>query len=280
MSAHAPAAPVWATEMADLHLHPAPSLLARHHDDRGTIDAAARAGFSTVVLKAHEGSTVERASAAGPAAHGGVVLNRAVGGANPDAVEVAARLGGRVIWMPTLSAPAHKAAAASSELAVHGGFELGQVDVLDPKGALLPEWLDVLDAVAAHDLLLASGHLTADEAVLLFAEARRRGVRRLLVNHPLLAFVALNREAAAALAEMGAYLEIGVLADLLAGQTSLALTEEYPTSLLAFGSDLGHADYPEPSAVIGPWLASLEDRVGAERAREIMTRQTRELLLP
>ena len=86
--------PDWAAGMADLHTHAAPSLLPRHGDDRATVAAEHAVGFSTVVLKAHEGSTVERAAAAGDGAYGGIVLNSPVGGANPDAVEVAARLGG------------------------------------------------------------------------------------------------------------------------------------------------------------------------------------------
>jgi Family of unknown function (DUF6282) len=272
--------PPWASGMTDLHVHSGPSLLPRRHDDRGAVDAAATAGFSTIVLKAHEGSTVERAVAAGTGACGGVVLNRSVGGANPDAVEVAARLGGRVVWMPTVSATAHKAASGSSELAVHREFELGSVDVVGSDGRLLPEWFDVLDAVAAHDLLLGSGHLTAAEALLLFTEARRRGVERLLVNHPLLHLVEWQPQSANALRRLGVYLELGVLADLISSRSSLDLADAYPQSLLVFGSDLGHSDYPDHAAAMAPWLARLENKVGAERARAIMSTQTRDLLLP
>ena len=171
--------PDWAQDMADLHAHAAPSLLPRHGDDRVTVAAERAVGFSTVVLKAHEGSTAERAAAAGDGAFGGIVLNSPVGGANPDAVEIAARLGGRVVWMPTVSARTHKAGAAAPELAVHRGFELRLVEVMTDDMTLRPEWFDVLDVVAAHDLLLASGHLSAAETVVLFTEARRRGVQRL-----------------------------------------------------------------------------------------------------
>jgi hypothetical protein len=273
--------PDWAHDMADLHVHASPSLLPRHGDDRTTVAAERAAGFSTVVLKAHEGSTVERATAAGGEAFGGVVLNSPVGGANPDAVQVAARLGGRVVWMPTVSARTHKAGAAGPELAVHRGFELGLVEVITD-GRLRPEWFDVLDAVAEHDLLLASGHLSADETVTLFTEARRRGVRRLLVNHPMMAFLGWNDEAAAALRGLGAYLELGILPDLLGGpgRSSLGLADAYPGSLLAFGGDLGHAEHDPPAVAVAPWLRALERRVGPARAAAIMTTQTRELLLP
>ena len=274
--------PDWAQDMADLHAHAAPSLLPRHGDDRATVAAERAVGFSAVVLKAHEGSTVERAAAAGDGAFGGIVLNSPVGGANPDAVEIAARLGGRVVWMPTVSSRTHKAGAASPELSVHRGFELRLVEVLTPGMTLRPEWFDVLDVVARHDLLLASGHLAAAETVVLFTEARRRGVQRLLVNHPMLAFLHWNEESAAALRDLGAYLELGVLPDILngAGRSCLGLTGTYPASLLAFGGDLGHARHDPPAVAVAPWLRALERRVGPARAAAIMTAQTRGLLLP
>lgn len=274
-------APDWACNMADLHVHASPSLLPRHGDDAATVAAEHAVGFTTVVLKAHEGSTVERATLAGGDTFGGVVLNSPVGGANPDAVQVAARLGGRVVWMPTVSARTHKAGATAPELAVHRGFELGPVEVITG-GRLRPEWLDVLDVIAEHDLLLASGHLSAAETVTLFAEARRRGVRRLLVNHPMMAFLGWNSDAAVTLRGLGAYLELGILPDLLGGpgRSSIGLADTYPTSLLAFGGDLGHAEHDPPAVAVAPWLHALERRVGAARAEAIMTVQTRELLVP
>ncbi len=267
--------------MTDLHVHASPSLRPRHGTDLEMVAAERAAGFALVVLKAHEGSTVERAMIAGHGVYGGVVLNSPVGGANAEAVEVAARLGGRVVWMPTVSSPAHKAASAAPELSVHRGFELGTVGLVADDGRLLPAWYNVLDTISRHDLLLASGHLSADETVLLFTAARRRGVQRLLVNHPLMAFLGWHDEAARALERLGAHLELGILPDLLgdAEHASLNLVDRYPRSLLAFGSDLGHADYPAPAQAVGPWLVELERRVGATVARAILTEQSRALLV-
>ena len=267
--------------MADLHTHASPSLLPRHGDDAQTVAAERELGFSTVVLKSHEGSTVERAAIAGPGVYGGIVLNSSAGGANPDAVEVAARLGGRIVWMPTVSSRTHKAGSSSPELSVHRGFELGPVNVVDD-GVLRPEWHDVLDVIAAHDLVLASGHLSAQETVVLFRQARRHGVNRLMVNHPMMAFLRWNAEAAQVLQELGAHLELGILPDLLGDQdhASLLLTATYPASLLVFGSDLGHAHHAPPSAAVPPWLHCLESRVGSITAAAIMTTQTSGLLLP
>jgi hypothetical protein len=274
--------PDWAVDMVDLHVHAAPSLLPRHGDDTQTVQAERDVGFGTVVLKSHEGSTVERATIAGDGVYGGVVLNSPMGGANPDAVEVAARLGGRVVWLPTVSARNHKAGASAPELSVHRGFELRAVDVVGGEGRLDESWYEVLDVVAEHDLLLASGHLSAAETVLVFAEARRRGVQRLLVNHPLMAFLHWTDEAARELQSLDAHLELGILPDMLGDEAhrSLNLTRRYPVSLLVFGGDLGHRDHPGPDAAVAPWLGDLELCVGAERAAAIMTTQTRSLLLP
>jgi hypothetical protein len=274
-----PALPDWAQNMVDLHVHASPSLLPRHGNDAQTVATETALGFSTVVLKAHEGSTVERAASLGDGVYGGIVLNSPVGGANPDAVEVAARLGGRVVWMPTVSSAAHKAAAASPELNVHKGFELRLVDVFDGE-RLRPEWLDILDIVAQHDLVLASGHLLADETVTLFTEADRRGVTRLLVNHPMMPFLGWHDQAAIDLRGLGAHLELGILPDLLgpADHTSLELLDRYPHELLVFGGDLGHAHYPTPNAAVPLWLRQLEQRIGTDPAHSIMTSNGRKLL--
>ncbi|GAA1015108.1 hypothetical protein Aple_067930 [Acrocarpospora pleiomorpha] len=273
--------PDWAVGMTDLHVHAAPSLLPRHAGDRETVRLGRSLGFVALVLKSHEGSTVERAMTAGDGAIGGIVLNSAVGGANADAAEVAARLGGRIVWMPTVSSATHKRGSANTELRVHSGFSLRLVDVI-VDGRILPAWLDVLDVIAHYNMVLASGHLSADETVQLFTEARRRGVERLLVNHPKMVFLGWHEDASKKLRKLDARLELGILPDLLGSpeHTSLRLLEEYPHELLIFGGDLGHAHHPDMSEALPPWLAELEARAGASAARAIMTSQGRELILP
>ena len=146
----------------------------------------------------------------------------------------------------------------------------------------MPGWHDVLDVVVEHGLLLASGHLAARETVTLFAEARTRGAQRLMVNHPMMAFLHWTDDDAEALSALDVHLELGILPDLLgdADHASLNLTRTYPHSLLVFGGDLGHAHHAGPDTAVAPWLRDLETRVGAERATAIMTTQTRSLLLP
>jgi hypothetical protein len=273
--------------VADLHVHGAPSLVERHGLDHEVLGAHGTVGVDFAVLKAHEGSTVERAvlaarrdETAGVEVVGGIVLNSPVGGANPDAVEVAARLGGRVVWMPTVSAPAHIASSSSPELSVHRNLAFRQVDVVDDAGALLPAWRDVLDVVAAHDLVLASGHLTCAQALVLFRAAKAAGVTRMLLNHPRMPFLQWDDAAAPEFARLGVVLELGILPDILTtdGPPSTTLGEVYPHDMLAFGGDLGHAHYPTMAQALPGWLADLERSVGESDTELIMTTVGRRLV--
>jgi hypothetical protein len=257
----------------------------RHTSDPETRAAAEDAGLVSFVLKAHEGSSAERAALLGSGVYGGVVLNSPVGGANPDAVLVAARLGGRVVWLPTISSPAHRAAHEQPELRAHAGVRFREVPVLED-GAPRPEWFDVLDEVAAHDLVLGSGHLTMDETVAVFTEARRRGVRRFLVNHPLFPFLGWRDEHAGELLALDARLEVGSLADLLmeAQGSAISATEllarSYPHELFVFGSDLGHTAYPTMADGIDAWVRRMAGVLSENELVRVMTKSGRELVEP
>jgi hypothetical protein len=266
--------------IVDLHVHSAPSLLPRHGNDYDTTRAARQAGVSTLVLKAHEGSTAERALLAENGAIGGVVLNSTVGGANPDAVRVAGLLGARVVWLPTISSQCHQSASQNPELSVHRELRFRTVPVC-PNGRLDDAWNQVFEEVATADMVLASGHVSMDETVVAFKAARALGVRRFLVNHPLMPFLGWRDDHAALFSELGAYLELGILVDLIAGaqpKPTERLARVYPAQLLAFGSDLGHADHPTFSDGIDQWLPELIRIVGETTATRIMTMSGRELL--
>jgi hypothetical protein len=242
--------------------------------------AAQTAGVTTMVLKAHEGSSAERAYLAGDGVVGGVVLNSPVGGPNPDAVRVSHLLGGRVVWLPTISAEAHLRASRSEELSAHAGIRFRAVPVVSD-GVLRAEWCDVLDEVAAADLVLVAGHLLLDETITVFTEARRRGVRRLLVNHPGLPFLGWRDEHADALRALGARLEIGVTCDLICGQEgrpTAYFARHYPHELLVFGSDLGHSSFPALEQGYRQWISDNRDDFGAVALERIMTSNGRDLL--
>jgi hypothetical protein len=91
----------------DTHIHIAPDVVARRIDDLTLARRFTDLGLGGFQLKSHYTSTAERAAvvrAAVPGVEvlGAIALNRAVGGMNAVAVEIAAREGARTVWLPTV----------------------------------------------------------------------------------------------------------------------------------------------------------------------------------
>jgi imidazolonepropionase-like amidohydrolase len=201
----------------DLHTHSAPSVFDRLLDDVDLAEQARAAGMRAVLYKAHEQDTTGRAALVrravpGIEAFGGVVLNHAVGGLNPAAVDTAIKLGARMVWMPTMSSAHH--------IAFFGGSHFGTrmpgrtaaapargLTVLDEAGGLRPEVREILALIAQAGICLSTGHLAPAEIQVLVPAARQAGVSRVLVTHPDLALSGLGVEAQQALASAGAILE-------------------------------------------------------------------------
>jgi hypothetical protein len=201
----------------DLHIHSAPSLFPRLIDHVEAAEGARKMGLRAVVLKEHHGYTSDRMYfvrklVSGIEVYGGVVLNNAVGGINPFAVEAAIELGAKIVWFPTLSAKNHLDQMGGPEFAgsmsqkTKSRVPEKPICILDEKGRLIPEAYDVIDIIAHHDICLATGHLSPPEAKLLIKAAKERKVNRLYVNHPEY-IVNASIEDQKELADMGAFIE-------------------------------------------------------------------------
>ena len=189
----------------DIHVHFAPDPKVER---RGSaIDIAQQAkdmGMRGLVLKSHEYPTHPVAYTASQAVPGitligGVALDVEVGGLNPMAVESTALMGGRVVWMPTFSARADRH---------HKGLN-GGIYILNDSGRLVPEAYAVLEVIKAHDMVLATGHLSTEETMVLVSEARNLGINRVVVTHATtMAFwTGMTLEDMKTLAKMGAFIE-------------------------------------------------------------------------
>jgi len=179
----------------DMHIHSAPSLFPRLVDHVEAAEGAKAYGLKAVVLKEHHGYTADRMYfvrklVSGIDVYGGVVLNNAVGGINPFAVEAAIELGAKIIWFPTLSAKNHldqmggPAFGSSMQQKKEKRMVEKPITILNEEGHLIPEVYDVIDLIAANDLVLATGHLSIPEVRPLIKAAKERGVKRLYLNHP------------------------------------------------------------------------------------------------
>jgi hypothetical protein len=211
----------------DTHMHISPDVVPRIVDDLTLARRFADLGLDGLVLKSHYTSTAERAAvvrAAVPGVQvlGAIVLNRAVGGMNPLAVEVAGREGARTVWMPTVDAvneagerevnQSHPTAKVPVWVKLQldlreQGIEIEPVPVVDGAGVVLPETLAVLERVAAHGMVLATGHLGRDEIFAVVDAAIQAGVRDIVITHPEFPAQNLSLDDQAALVSRGALLE-------------------------------------------------------------------------
>jgi hypothetical protein len=209
----------------DTHIHVAPDVVPRIVDDLTLARRFLELGMEGFQLKSHYNSTAERASvvtAAVPGIRvlGAIVLNRAVGGLNPLSVEVAAREGARTVWLPTVDAvnesherdavagphpPAKVPVWVKLQLDLRAqGIEIEPVPVVDAENRVLPETRAVLERIAAHDMLLATGHLARDE---IFAVVDAAGASQIVITHPEFPAQSLSVEDQLALVDRGALLE-------------------------------------------------------------------------
>jgi len=208
----------------DTHMHISPDVVERIVDDISLAQKFKELGMDGFVLKSHYGSTAERASvvrAAVPGVNvlGAISLNRAVGGVNPLAVEIAAREGARTVWLPTVDSvnESHeREAPPGAKVPVwvklqlelrEQGIEIPPVPVVDSGGVVLPEVREVLAMIARHGMLLATGHLGRDEIFAVVDAALEEGVSDIVITHPEFPSQDLSVKDQRALAERGALLE-------------------------------------------------------------------------
>jgi len=191
--------------------------MARDLNHIEAMQEAAAAGFRAMLIKDHYYSATPITEMLNQAySHlnitlfSGVPLNNSVGGFNKFAVDHGIALGAKLVWLPTFSAKNH----CDSRYGIKAGFphttrKLLPIDPLTPldaQGKVKDEVKEILDLIAQNDVILAGGHLHISEILPVFEEAKARGVKRLLVNHPSF-IVDATHDDIRRLVAMGAYIE-------------------------------------------------------------------------
>jgi hypothetical protein len=201
----------------DPHVHSGPSIAARAVDHLELARDCSKAGFAAIVTKDHDyAGTMTAALIARhnpeltTKVYSSIVLNNVIGGLNPYAVEHCAAMGGKIVWLPTLAAENHfrweKTSGWVHPASTSKIRPASAIPVLNPDKSLRDDTKEILDVCAKNDLALASGHIHISETWIVFEEAKRRGVKRLIVTHPE-DIVGGSFEDAKGLAAMGAWIE-------------------------------------------------------------------------
>ncbi len=138
---------------------------------------------------------------------GSLCLNAYCGGLNWHAVDSAAKMGAKVIWMPTLSA------ANSVNVYRKMGIPVSEegISLLDERGQLWPSVVKILELIKKYGLILATGHISPAECFAVVEEARRMGIDKIILTHPLGSETVLDQslslEETIQLTQLGAYAE-------------------------------------------------------------------------
>jgi hypothetical protein len=191
----------------DMHAHSDPDGAPRSIDAVDLARLAKSRGMRALVLKNHYEPTaslayIVRKEVPGIEVFGGISLDLTVGGVNPAAVEWMTKVKGgygRVIWMPTYD----------SEAQVKLTNQQRPFARVSKDGKLVPEVLQVIAIAAKNNLVLETGHSSPTESLLLIEEAKRQGVKHIMVTHALtnmggpLSIAEIEKAA-----KMGAYIEL------------------------------------------------------------------------
>lgn len=266
----------------DIHVHSDPDNVPRSIDGIEVAKLAHARGMRGIVLKNHYESTaglafLARKQTAGVEVFGGIDLNLTVGGMNPIAVEHMTRVAGgwgRVVWMSTFDA----------ENQVRYSKESRPFVSVAQNGELLSETKAVISVIAKHGLVLATGHVSSEEALLLLREGRRQGVQQMVVTHALGAPILMDVQQMQEATRLGALIEF--VGGTLASTSAAARMERFADAIRKVGpefcvlsSDLGQKGNPLPPDGFGEFLADMRARGFSDQEIDRMSKQNPARLL-
>ena len=282
VSSQAPDAAAALKGAIDIHVHGAPDDRPRSLDVIQAAREARDRGMRAIVIKNHYESTagdayLARTLVPGIEVFGGIDLNLTVGGINPAAVEHMTKVTGgwgRVVWFPTFD----------SENAVRASKENRPFVSVSRNGSLLPAVTQVIALIAKHNLVLATGHSSAAEGLMLLREGRRQNARSMVVTHamndPIEMTVAQMKEAAS----LGAFIEfvgstpVSPDAGMRYDRFAAAIKQIGPEHCI-LSSDLGQATNPKPAEGYGAFLVAMQARGFSAQDIDRMSRQNPARLL-
>ena len=261
----------------DLHVHCAPDVRPRKMTAIELARAARAAGMRALLLKNHETSTVPLAAAIRESApdidiFGGLVLNEAVGGFNPHAVEMALRMGAKEIWMPT-----HCAACDRT----YRGDPRPGLTIYEDSGGMRAALHEILRLIAQSGAILGTAHLAPPEIVDLMRAGRQAGVRSFLITHPEIDFLNLSLAFQREIAAPDVYFERCFARKGFAlNWDGLARSiREIGVESTVIATDLGQPENPDPVSGLSQMHNELQARGFSEDELDVMSARNPAVLL-
>ncbi|HLE07256.1 MAG TPA: DUF6282 family protein [archaeon] len=207
-------------QATDFHVHIGPEIIPRKNTAKELAETEA-GKLRGVALKSHFFSTVpfvKEVKKTRMKLFGSVTLNNYVGGLNVDVVRASAELSDSpiVVWFPTISArnflDKSKYEIAPEWVSKNFISRLAKnvvgISVLDRNENLRKEAIEVLETIKKYKCILATGHISWKESVVLIREAIKIGIKKIIITHPIYQKIDMPKEVQKQLTEKGALIEV------------------------------------------------------------------------
>lgn len=276
----------------DFHVHTGPDIVPRKYTDVQLAGQYQKAGMAGFISKCHHGDTSARAAAVSEMfssvkVYGGIVLNHAVGGLNEAAVYACGKMGGKIVWFPTVDAhnDAEFKKYHSDENLGRGNEQPGQrrkIRIMNENHELIPEVYPVLKQIQEQEMILATGHISPAESLALLKAASKMGIRRMIVSHvsfPLTnAVLDLQREFLAC----GAMLEHCFYTPyygMCSWEDILKSIYQAGAERILLSTDFGQKKSPDPAEGMKMFAGKLhESGISEKEIRQMMVKNPKNLL--
>ena len=268
------------TGIIDMHIHYAPDIRQRKLDDLQLMEAAVERGVRAIVIKSHMVPTADRATLVNKIRQekypnsdfqmfGSLVMNLAVGGINPWAVEASIKLGAKEIFLPTMTAENH----CKKENKEHYVSVVKNRKIVEPLK-------DVFNLVRDYDVALGTGHISPSEIFTVVEAARDAGVKKIIVTHPEFHIVGMSLEEEARIVKDYDVLLEKVYAQPIGGGVykknlpdNVAHMKEIGCEHFIVSTDGGQMQNPEWYNTIAEYIDYLYDSGFSQEEIDVMTKK-------
>ncbi len=268
------------TGIIDMHIHSAPDIRQRKLDDLQLMEAAVERGVRAIVIKSHMVPTADRATLVNKIRQekypdsdfqmfGSLVMNLAVGGINPWAVEASIKLGAKEIFLPTMTAENH----CKKENKEHYVSVVKNRKIVEPLK-------DVFNLVRDYDVALGTGHISPSEIFTVVEAARDAGVKKIIVTHPEFHIVGMSLEEEARIVKDYDVLLEKVYAQPIGGGVykknlpdNVAHMKEIGCEHFIVSTDGGQMQNPEWYNTIAEYIDYLYDSGFSQEEIDVMTKK-------
>ena len=280
----------------DLHVHIGPEVIPRKFTTAEIVKAES-GKIGGLALKNHFSPTTQMIGTIEEPEDlmliGSVTLNKSVGGLNPDVIYASARISKRpiIVWFPTISAdnflrqskyeipPEWVGAGFESRLSA----EADAVRISNAAGELTEETTKVLRAIKKNNCILATGHVSWQDAKTLVRVALMVGIKKIIVTHPVYQLIDMPLEVQKELAQNeGVYIEQTYAMNLIDKIPISKIAEQIKTIGAAnciISSDVGQVNSPNPSEALRTFAMLLNQEGVSEKELKVMGEKNPEQIL-